>query len=272
MPTTYTHYKFGKDVLLNLPEPLRKTIDTRRELFDIGLHGPDLLFYYYPLSYNHVNKTGVKLHKKCAAEFFMHAKEVIQSADDKIGAKAYIYGVVCHYALDSVCHKYVEKIIHVSGYGHSEIEMEWDRRVMEADGLNPLIYVPVKHLHPSKRNAKVIAPFYEGIKEGEIYKASKGMVWALNELMPLSPYKDVIVKKALKLVNLETKYGLFMSVNENKKLDRYIDILDSVYEETIDFAVQLIDEYRSFLTAKEPLSKDFNDCFGCGTKWRNIQL
>ena len=44
MPTTYAHYKFGKEVLSALPRPLQNSIEAHRELFDIGLHGPDILF------------------------------------------------------------------------------------------------------------------------------------------------------------------------------------------------------------------------------------
>ena len=39
MPTTYAHYKFGKEVLSALPRPLQNSIEAHRELFDIGLHG-----------------------------------------------------------------------------------------------------------------------------------------------------------------------------------------------------------------------------------------
>ena len=49
MPTTYAHYKFGKEVLSALPRPLQNSIEAHRELFDIGLHGPDILFYYNAL-------------------------------------------------------------------------------------------------------------------------------------------------------------------------------------------------------------------------------
>ena len=43
MPTTYAHYKFGKEVISALPRPLRSTVENHRELFDIGLHG--LIFF-----------------------------------------------------------------------------------------------------------------------------------------------------------------------------------------------------------------------------------
>ena len=36
MPTTYAHYKFGKEVLSALPRPLQNSIEAHRELFDIS--------------------------------------------------------------------------------------------------------------------------------------------------------------------------------------------------------------------------------------------
>ena len=55
MPTTYAHYQFGKDVIRILPGPLQKAIENHRELFDIGLYGPDIFFYYRIFHKNRVN-------------------------------------------------------------------------------------------------------------------------------------------------------------------------------------------------------------------------
>ena len=49
------------------------------------------------------------------ADIFKHAVEVIEQSQNKSAARAYIYGFICHFALDSECHKYVEKMIQVSG-------------------------------------------------------------------------------------------------------------------------------------------------------------
>ena len=58
MPTTYAHYTFGKKVLNELNIDIRDSININMELFNIGLHGPDILFYYKPLKSNKVNKLG----------------------------------------------------------------------------------------------------------------------------------------------------------------------------------------------------------------------
>lgn len=48
MPSTYAHYRLGQEVLKNLPAKEKRLIEQHKELFDIGLHGPDILFYYKP--------------------------------------------------------------------------------------------------------------------------------------------------------------------------------------------------------------------------------
>ena len=47
MPSTYAHRRFGANVLEHLPDELRAQLEQNRELYDIGLHVPDLLFYYH---------------------------------------------------------------------------------------------------------------------------------------------------------------------------------------------------------------------------------
>ena len=162
MPTTYAHYKFGEEVMSALPRPLQNSIENKRELFDIGLHGPDILFYYRPILKNKVTSQGYAMHDRPADEFFNRAAEVIAKAEDPAAARAYIYGFICHFALDSECHPYVEKMIQVSGISHSEIEMEFDRMLLTEDFLNPVRHDSAKHIHPTIENGRVIAPFFDG--------------------------------------------------------------------------------------------------------------
>jgi len=44
MPSTYAHYIFGQQIRGRLSGYERKVIDKYPELFNIGLHGPDILF------------------------------------------------------------------------------------------------------------------------------------------------------------------------------------------------------------------------------------
>lgn len=54
MPTTYAHDRFGREVYEQLPVNLKKIIRENKKLYLIGLHGPDIFFYYHPFSKNRV--------------------------------------------------------------------------------------------------------------------------------------------------------------------------------------------------------------------------
>ncbi|MBR3367326.1 MAG: hypothetical protein IKG66_05990, partial [Lachnospiraceae bacterium] len=73
MPDSYAHYRFGKQVLEQLPEQIRGVILSERELYDIGLHGPDILFFYRPLGRNFVRALGGEMHAASGKRFFSGA-------------------------------------------------------------------------------------------------------------------------------------------------------------------------------------------------------
>lgn len=50
------------------------------DLFFIGLHGPDILFYYKPLIYNNLtSKLGHKIHNENSNIFFEKARSIIKN-------------------------------------------------------------------------------------------------------------------------------------------------------------------------------------------------
>ena len=106
MPTTYTHERFGRDVLRYLPEELKPQTDAEYDLFHIGLQGPDIFFYYNPLFKNRINRIGTKIHKKPGRIFFEKAGRVLAEHDDP-GYRAYVYGSLCHFTLDAICHNFI---------------------------------------------------------------------------------------------------------------------------------------------------------------------
>ena len=183
-----------------LPKQLQRTIENNRELYDIGLHGPDIFFYYKVWSQNHVNMTGYELHDQPAKAFFLQSAKIIGRLDDKEAARAYIYGFICHYALDSECHKYVEKMIQVSGITHSEIEMEFDRMLLSEDKIDPVSYLATGHVRPTMKNAAVIAEFFEEVTTEEVKKSLSSMISIHKLLLAPNPGKRKFLFGAMKLV------------------------------------------------------------------------
>ena len=272
MPTTYAHYKFGGEVIGALPRPLQSAIENNRELFDFGVHGPDLLFYYKALVSNPVNRQGYELHERPADVFFRHAAEVVGKASDPAAARAYIYGFICHFALDSECHPYVEKMIQESGIGHSEIEMEFDRLLMKEDYINPVRHLPVGHLHPSKKNAEVIAPFFENMTPELVEKSMRGMLFCLKALHAPNSMKRRLLFGGMKLAGQEDKKGMVMSLEPNPACREYCRILKRQYAGAVPLAAGLIIQYQKTLFEGQALPERFGRTFGAGDDWQKIRL
>ena len=100
MPTTYTHDIFGKEVYKRLPSEIKEAIGESKSMYLIGLHGPDILFYYQPLVKNKVSGLGHQVHVRDAAEFFCQA--VVKYQEEPTAQMlSYLLGFGCHYILDS---------------------------------------------------------------------------------------------------------------------------------------------------------------------------
>lgn len=263
MPSTYAHRRFGADVLAQLPESLARTIRQHRQLFDVGLHGPDLLFYYHALKSNPVSKLGNAMHDKPGRVFFDRARGVVRQAEDPEAALAYALGFVCHFALDSTCHPYVEQFTRESGITHCEIETELDSDLMRKDGLDPCKDFAASHICPSEQNAKVIRPFYEGITEQETLESLKGMVSVLKLLMATSPLKRWVVLTGMKAVGkYDNLHGLVVAAEPNPQCARSTARLEVLYEQAKPLAVRLIEEFAEKLETDQPLDAAYDHTFG----------
>ena len=103
MPSTYAHRRFGADVLVQLPRELREKITPYRPLYDMGLHGPDLMFYYRALQSNPVNRLGNAMHEQPGRVFFTRARGVVNTACNKNAALAYALPLCTGQHLPPLC-------------------------------------------------------------------------------------------------------------------------------------------------------------------------
>lgn len=273
MPTTYAHYKFGKEVISALPRPLQTSVEQNRELFDMGLHGPDLLFYYRPAMKNTVNTQGYELHDKMADIFFENAVHVIENSENPGAARAYIYGVICHFALDSECHPYIEKMIQTSGISHSEIEMEFDRLLMKEDYINPVRHLSTGHIHPSRENGEVIAPFYQDLTPQIIEKCMKSMIFYHKVLLAPGKTKRRLLFGGMKLIGAYNgMHGMVMSLEPNPECREYCRLLKRLFAGAVPLAAGLIIQYQKKLFQGGELSSRFHRTFGAGENWEELCL
>ncbi len=136
MPSVYAHFRFGDQAAKTLPEPLQRSILRFPQLFSLGVHGPDFFFFYQPLFKTQMGSLGGWFHNLTGREFFQRAVLHLKDSPSE-GATVYLYGVLCHYALDSACHPLIVAATAGKAPGHTELETEFDRVLLTRDGKVP---------------------------------------------------------------------------------------------------------------------------------------
>jgi hypothetical protein len=256
MPTTYAHYTFGMKVLDELNDELRESIKKNIQLYHIGLHGPDLLFYYKPLKSNRISQLGHEIHKQKANVFFKKAKDKIKN-DEK--ALAYVAGFICHFMLDSRCHPYVRtKEDEIS---HNEIETEFDRALMLRDNLNPITFKPTSHLVPSIENARCISEFFPELGPEDILSALKSMKFYLNLLVAPGKVQRALLIAILRISGNVNKIDLIKKYAPNEACRETNEKLTTLYMEAIKPAALMIEYYFTGID-EEKINSEFDKNFG----------
>ena len=248
MPSTYAHYRLGKEVIQKLDPDLRAIAEGHRQLYDIGLHGPDILFYYDALHRNPTSQIGFDMHGFPARDFFGPARDIVSNADDRDAAEAYLMGFVCHFALDSTCHPCIEDYIHDRGVAHTKIEGEFDRMLLVKDGKDPMRQSLVPHIRPSAENAEVVSRFFPDV----------GLLVCPGRLK-----RWMVVRALRKSGNYDDMIGLVLNTEGDPRCDDSNSRLTELYDESVELSVELIRDLHAYLVGrKDTLCARFDRTFG----------
>lgn len=263
MPSTYAHYRFGQNVLRKLPEELQTVIDNHLPLYHIGLHGPDILFYYHPLFRHPVNQIGYRLHEENADVFFRNGLKVLQDMPDPEAGLAYMLGFICHFTLDSECHGYIEYKIRHSFLTHTEIESDFDRRLLQNDGYQPERARLTAHIRPRIGDAEIIAGFFPQLKAEHIKKSLSSMLFYHKLLLAPGKWKRNLILLLLKITgNYKEMHGLLIPASPRQ------DCADSTREliqrsrTAVRTAIDLCENYYNTYSEMDILSERFHRTFG----------
>ena len=133
MPNYYAHLSLGAQVLSQLPQELSLLLNRERSAVDLGCLGPDPLFFYRPTLPNPVRREGVAMHARSALPVFGRLREAVE--EDAPMSAGYAAGFLCHLALDSACHGWIDRRAAEGTVTHLAMEAEFDRLLMERDDL-----------------------------------------------------------------------------------------------------------------------------------------
>ena len=254
MPASYAHYRFGKQMLSAMPAAQRQCVQRFRRLYDMGLYGPDIFFNYNPLMKTAVGDLGGVFHRQTGQEFFTR---VCAQANTE-AARAYLYGVLCHYCLDSNCHPYVQKQVDGGQVRHVELEAEFDRFLLDADGL-PVPYDMSAHMKLTRGECVTVAGFYPPATPANVNASVHGMARLARFLAGKNRKR---VEKLLAMTKKQVLQDQLLPLTEADRWKRINSEMLARYNRAVKQYPVLLAQLTAHMNSGEPLGEDFGANFG----------
>lgn len=256
MPAVYAHALFGKKVLKKLDGKCRDTVNKYKKYYITGLQGPDIVFFYFPVCYNRVNRTGIRIHNEPARVFIEKAKNIISTKGVDSPECAYILGFLCHFMLDSACHPIVEHQMKKTGKDHISIETEFEIYLMDLDGRNPYEFDMKKLLPYDKKMPEHIYRFYDRIRKRSITVSMRLMRISKKILSCKDDARSKLTVFITKLPVLNKMLYPHIICSEKRSGDTEANReLKNMMDETVNQTVALLME---FYDLKEAINSELN--------------
>ena len=272
MPTTYAHWRFGDKCIETLPEDLQGLIKRNREIFDFGVHGPDIFFYYNCLKHNDVNQFGTDLHDLPFKDTLEKIRPLYQNCDDKEAALSYLLGFTCHFTLDSYCHGYIDRKAELSECSHGKIESQFDRYLLILDGYDPIKKSVTFSLKPRRDIAHVIAQLFPEQSEEDTYKTLRDMLLYLNLLKDNSDIKRWFLNKAMDLAKVKSFKDLLLTKENDERCKDSMERLIKYFNVALRHYPLLAENLCAFLEGREELDVYFRHHFCPKDDYKDIPI
>ena len=272
MPTTYAHWRFGDKCIRMLPDDLQNIILNNRAIFDYGVHGPDIFFYYNCLKYNEVNRYGSAMHDIPYKDTLAQIKENFKKTENKDMALSYLLGFTCHFTLDSYCHGFIEKVDETMPYSHGKIESQFDRYLLIKDGFNPDTKSVTDMFHPDEKMAKVISGLFNKFDEDIIYKTLKDQKLYLNLLKDNSDIKRFFLTTAMDIAKVPSFKDLLITKENVEELKPINIRLNKYFDMALKHYPVLADSLIGYLSDKNELNTYFKHNFSFKEDYRNLEI
>ena len=258
MPTTYAHDLFGKMVYHRLDPEIQEKIKKYQTTYQIGLHGPDILFYVRPFHKNRFNQMAHRLHREEAAGFFERGRELYQKTGNE-EILVYLLGFICHFMLDSTCHPYISEYMKKTGARHDEIETEFDRALMVRTGKDPFHYQPGSVIRIEKNSVDAISEVMEGMSHKDIVRALMG-----SKFYTRLPICDSEKKRKIKLAVARILFMYRLAdgrIIRGEPKDICLEStqhLTQLFRQTVPEAATMINEYYKQRNGSDRLNVRFD--------------
>ncbi len=255
MPASYAHYRFGRLLLPGLPSDIRQCIQRFRRMYDAGLQGPDFFFYFSPGLNTATFALGHSYHMQSGREFFSTACALADSE----AAKAYLYGLLGHYCLDSVIHPYVDRLVAAGEAEHVPLESELERFLMEKDGISsPHTFHRGELFRLTRGECVTAAKCYPGVTGGQVSHSIS--VMALCTRLLAHPNRKLQEWVLNRTVPQFLDHRIPTALSDEQAV--YVSELYDLYNQALDAYPMLLAALVAHLSTGETLPDAFIPSFG----------
>ena len=255
MPASYAHYRFGKLLLPSLPADARQCVLRFRRMYDMGLQGPDFFFFYNPFVKTATGQLGSVFHRQTGQEFFPVACKAATSE----AARAYLYGLLDHYCLDSVCHPFVNRLVEIEEARHIPLESEFERFLLTLDKeASPEAFDMSSYFKLTRGECMSVAAFYPGSTGGKVFRSIRFMVLFTKFLSHPNRARQTWILQKIK----PSLCDYMIPAEENDDLAPYIRELHDLYGQALERYPQLLAQVQNNLQTGEAFGDAFTPDFG----------
>ena len=260
MPNYYAHLKFGEKVLEELPVSLAEAVDREREAFDLGCLGPDPLFFYHPIRPNAVRREGVRMHRNSALPAVERLRQAIE--DEVPMSVGYGTGFLCHLALDSACHGYVNHRAADGPISHMAMEGEYDRMLLENDGLDASEKAHLPRISNDDAVWAAAAQAFVHASPGQMRRAYRSMHFFSSFLARANGRATGKVIGAVShMLPISSAKGIALKAQPHPAAAESNEALDRLLEAAVPVTAEQITAFFRAIRAEDPVPRWFDRDF-----------
>lgn len=261
MPANYAHYRFGVAMLGKMPGDIARTVKRFRWLYDMGLHGPDLFYYHNPLLQTKVGALGSRFHKQTGQEFFGRVCRSLRLNPTEAG-QAYLYGLLCHYALDSLCHPFLHRAAREARLSHLRIEGEFDRFLLETDGKTPPHTQNLSlHIRLTPGECETVAKFYPPATAAQIRDCVRNMAAITKLFSAPEGTARAALQKGVQFAAKDAADRMIPSAPDSRCAHLNGPLLD-LYRQAEERFPTMLTQLSAHMTYNAALGEEFLETFG----------
>lgn len=195
MPANYALHRFGTDALRLLPSQMQSPLQRFRRMYNGGLHGQDLFFYFKPMKDTPVSALRDTYDAMTGREFFEKAAEYLKQNPSE-GGTACLYGLLAQYCLKSQLAPLFAAEVKNGKVNRTELEVEFDRYLLGLDGKTPAHTQDISPLFKMTRGeCLTLTGFFPPATPANMLSALKSMTaWTRRLAAPKRGFAKLLLK------------------------------------------------------------------------------